>query len=189
MGTGVKVLNQKTLIKEDFTLGDEYISEDKFSKLSSFNVVSGDIILGTRGSFGNKNRTTFGKCSIVPDDVGKCVLHPCLIRIRLDKSEVDEKFFKIYTNESSLFLEEIVNTSNSTTIEVIYGVTLKDVKFVIPPLEEQNQIVDYLDRKTLKIDSLTKKELHRITLLKEYRQSLISDVVTGKMDIRDEVLV
>jgi len=59
----------------------------------------------------------------------------------------------------------------------------------IPPLQEQQQIVDYINKKTSKIDKLVDIESKRIILLKEYRQSLISDVVTGKVDVRDEVLV
>ena len=58
-----------------------------------------------------------------------------------------------------------------------------------PPQQEQQQIVDYLDKETTKIDKLIDTETKRIVLLKEYRQSLISEVVTGKVDVRDEVLV
>ena len=58
-----------------------------------------------------------------------------------------------------------------------------------PPQQEQQQIVDYLDKETTKIDKLIDTENKRINLLKEYRQSLISEVVTGKVDVRDEVLV
>ena len=58
-----------------------------------------------------------------------------------------------------------------------------------PPQQEQQQIVDYLDKETTKIDKLIDTETKRINLLKEYRQSLVSDIVTGKVDVRDEVLV
>ena len=58
-----------------------------------------------------------------------------------------------------------------------------------PPQQEQQQIVDYLDKETTKIDKLVDIESKRIILLKEYRQTLISEVVTGKVDVRNEVLV
>ena len=58
-------------------------------------------------------------------------------------------------------------------------------KFPYPSLEEQTQIVEYLDEQTQKIDSTIEKETQRIELLKEYRQSLISEVVTGKVDVRN----
>ena len=57
-----------------------------------------------------------------------------------------------------------------------------------PPLPEQNQISEYIDKQTQKIDTTIKKETKRIKFLKEYRKSLISEVVTGKIDVRDEVI-
>ena len=66
--------------------------------------------------------------------------------------------------------------------------TIQNMYLSIPPLQEQQQIVDYLDNKTAKIDILITSESKRIELLEEYRQSLISDVVTGKVDVRNEVL-
>ncbi len=57
--------------------------------------------------------------------------------------------------------------------------------FPIPPIKERTLITEYIDEQTQKIDSNIKKETQRIELLKEYRQSLISEVVTGKVDVRD----
>ena len=54
---------------------------------------------------------------------------------------------------------------------------------VVPPISEQQQIVEYLDEQTQLIDITTSIEEKRIELLKEYRQSLISEVVTGKRKV------
>ena len=64
---------------------------------------------------------------------------------------------------------------------------LMNITIIIPPLREQNQIADFLDHKTAKIDELRSNEQRIIELLKEYRQTLISEVVTGKIDVRNEV--
>ena len=56
-----------------------------------------------------------------------------------------------------------------------------------PSLIEQIQIADFLDHKTAQIDELRSNEQRSVELLKEYRQTLISEVVTGKIDIRSEV--
>ena len=53
--------------------------------------------------------------------------------------------------------------------------------------QEQAQITNFLDRKTQQIDELISTEQRKIELLKEYRQSLISEAVTGKIDVRNEV--
>jgi restriction endonuclease S subunit len=53
----------------------------------------------------------------------------------------------------------------------------------LPSYQEQTQIADFLDRKTKQIDELISAEQQKIELLKEYRQSLISEVVTGKINV------
>ena len=58
-----------------------------------------------------------------------------------------------------------------------------NIPFPIPPLSEQQQIVSYLDEQTQLIDKTISVEERRIELLKEYRQSLISEVVTGKRKV------
>ena len=64
---------------------------------------------------------------------------------------------------------------------------LMNITVIIPPRLEQDQIANFLDRKTGQIDQLITTEQRKIELLKEYRQSLISEVVTGKIDVRNEV--
>ena len=59
------------------------------------------------------------------------------------------------------------------------------IKVPLLPKSEQTKIVEYLDEQTQKIDSTIEKETQRTELLKEYRQSLISEVVTGKVDVRN----
>ena len=53
-----------------------------------------------------------------------------------------------------------------------------------PPTSEQRAIARYLDRETTKIDRITELARQGIDLLYEYRTRLISDVVTGKVDVR-----
>ncbi len=53
----------------------------------------------------------------------------------------------------------------------------------IPPLEEQNCIVETLDSKCSSLDQIIKQNENTIKLLKEYRQSLICEAVTGKIEI------
>jgi type I restriction enzyme S subunit len=52
-----------------------------------------------------------------------------------------------------------------------------------PPINEQKEIVEYLDKHTKEIDDLVSLEQNKIELLKEYRQSLISEVITGKIKV------
>ena len=56
---------------------------------------------------------------------------------------------------------------------------------LLPPLSEQTVIVEYLDAQTAKIDAAMAADRRVIDLLREYRTRLISDVVTGKVDVRE----
>ncbi|OIP41924.1 hypothetical protein AUJ95_02525 [Candidatus Desantisbacteria bacterium CG2_30_40_21] len=55
-----------------------------------------------------------------------------------------------------------------------------------PSIDDQTAIATFLDQKTAKIDELTQKIQSQIATLKEYRQALISNVVTGKVDVKEE---
>lgn len=54
----------------------------------------------------------------------------------------------------------------------------------IPPLNEQEEIVKYIQDETAIIDQTITKAEREIELIQEYRTRLVSDVVTGKIDVR-----
>lgn len=58
-----------------------------------------------------------------------------------------------------------------------------------PNIKEQNQFVEYLETETTTIDKTITLEEKKIEILKEYKQALISEVVTGKINVQEEVLV
>lgn len=62
---------------------------------------------------------------------------------------------------------------------------IRTLQILLPPLNEQNQIVDYINRASTKIDEIKKTYEKKIELFLEYRTRLISDVVTGQIDVRD----
>ncbi|MCB4791678.1 MAG: restriction endonuclease subunit S [Elusimicrobia bacterium] len=55
----------------------------------------------------------------------------------------------------------------------------------LPPIEEQKEIIKYLDKYRTEMDTLISKYQKQIDLMQEYRASLISQAVTGKIDVRD----
>jgi len=175
---GIRVYNQRSVYDEDFSKSDIFVKEDKFQELKGFIVLPGDVLVTSRG--------TIGKMTIVPDDGEIGILHPCLIRLRISHKVLIPRYLWWYINHSSLFILSVKIESNSTTIEVIYSETLSSVRLPIPPISEQEQIVSYLDEKTSEIDKTIELENKKIELLNEYRQSLISNVVTGKIKVVSE---
>ena len=76
-------------------------------------------------------------------------------------------------------------TKHGATVESIEYELLANSRIPLPPLPEQNAIVEYLDTQTTKIDAAIAATRSEIELLREYRTRLIADVVTGKVDVRE----
>lgn len=73
-----------------------------------------------------------------------------------------------------------------TAQPLVNSTIVTDRYWMIPPLPEQTQIAKFLDLKTKETDNQIDKINQQIDLLKEYRTTLISEAVTGKIDVRSE---
>jgi type I restriction enzyme S subunit len=148
-----------------------YLSNPKL-KIQDFGMNTleeGIILFPKRGMtiFTNKVVITKSKCFIDPNLMG----------------------VKVFDNFNKIFLFYLLTSRglgdicDSSTIPQINNKHIYPLEFTNPPLSEQQQIVSYLDEHTQLIDKTISVEERRIELLKEYRQSLISEVVTGKRKV------
>ena len=137
---------------------------------SAANTLSPAIIVGRKGSLGK----------IQYSDV------PCFVidtAYYIDRRTSNLNLRWLYYILQALKLERFRNS-------VLPGLNRESAESQYIPLiteEEQTQIANFLDSKTEQIDELIAAEQRKIELLKEYRQSLISEAVTGKLDVRNEV--
>ena len=76
-----------------------------------FHVYEDDILITTRG--------TIGKISRIPHIHKPGILHPCIIRFRIDDSLYDYRLLKLIFNQSDFVTEQILYKSNATTIEAV----------------------------------------------------------------------
>ena len=106
---------------------------------------------------------------------GFCVLSP---------NDVIKPKLLFYLIRSEWFISNVISQSIGVSYPGIQTEKLMGIKVLLSPTNEQTQIVEYLDQKTSEIDTTITLEHKKIDLLKEYRQSLISQVVTGKIDVR-----
>ena len=96
-----------------------------------------------------------------------------------------------YLNEKFLYLcatqfhKELKKYATGTKVFRFSTHDLKKIFIAIPPIEVQIEIANFLDSERIKVDSLISKMKREIELLKEYKAALISEVVTGKVDVRD----
>jgi len=127
-----------------------------------------------------------GRTTIWNNELSEVYIQNSVNRVKIVKGVSRYYLYQFTLNHVTGYFDSIVSR---VSIPHLTKDKLERVKFICPSRQEQQQIVDYLDKETLKIDKLIDIESRRIDLLKEYRQSLISDVVTGKVDVRNGVLV
>ena len=96
---------------------------------------------------------------------------------------VNPKFLHSYM--SSFFSIEIEKGSAKSTVDSIRLPMLQNFNVVVPPLQEQTAIADFLDEKTAKIDNIIAKKEQQLELIKEHRKSLIYEYVTGKKRVKE----
>ena len=65
---------------------------------------------------------------------------------------------------------------------------VKNLKFVIPPIDEQKEISIKLLEESKLLEKMIGKYIKKSSLLNQYRQSLISSVVTGKIRITEDMI-
>jgi type I restriction enzyme S subunit len=93
---------------------------------------------------------------------------------------IDAKFL-LY---SLLIKQEIMKLiSNATTLGIMNQEKTKSIQLCIPPLEEQQVIAEQIEKKTAIIDRQKAQVTEAIERLNEYRSALITDAVTGKMNV------
>ena len=99
------------------------------------------------------------------------------------KAGVEPEYFK-WLFKSPRYIQELQRTANF----IRDGQDLRFSNFVqVPlpliPMDEQKEIAEYLNKETARIDSIIADITEQIEKLKEYRQSVISEVVTGKVAV------
>lgn len=122
------------------------------------------------------------------EEIGKCVVYEGDeqlyvgggINVFTPKQEKVIPTYLSYVMNSDSVIYQKSRQGRGEIVVHIYSKQLKEIRLGLPPIKEQQQIVEYLDEQTQKIDEIIFTEEKRTELLKEYKQSLISEVVTGK---------
>lgn len=173
---GCITISPGNIYEDKFTLENRtYLSWEKYYESPEIMIYPNDIILVKTGS-------TIGKTCIIPDNVKEMTINPQLIVLKNIKMY---NRYMFYITTCRYFKQLFFNEQTGGTTPTISQEKINDFFVVNPPISEQEQIVSYLDEKTSQIDKTIDIEKKKIELLKEYRQSLISNVVTGKIKVTE----
>ncbi len=143
--------------------------------------IEGDVLLSHKGSI--------GKVSMVINPPTEYIMLTPQVTYYRTKGEMIDKRYLFFFLQSKYFQEHLWLLSVDGSTRQFCGIVdQKNLNILTPPTRDQYSISKFLDQETSKIDQMVDHETKRIDLLKEYRQSLISNVVTGKIDVREEVI-
>ena len=127
----------------------------------------------------SKIRPALRKVCIAPED---CLCSADMYPLHSHSGLTNEFLFRwILTEQFSAFA---VLESDRVAMPKINRESLKQVRFALPPIEEQNVICEHITRQTEGFDMLQAEAERAIELLQERRTALISAAVTGKIDVR-----
>lgn len=150
------------------------------SDKKSYSVECGDIFI-TRTS---ETVEEIGLSSVCKRTIDDAVFAGFLIRVRPDVNKINMDFSKYYFR-NYLLRAFFVKEMNLVTRASLSQELLKKLPVLLPPIEEQIDIAKFLDRKTQQIDKMISKVRLVLERLEEYRSAIITDSVTGKIDIRN----
>ena len=180
-GSGYPFINYGDIYNNDIIPSQiNGLAQSSLEDRITYSVKKGDIFF-TRTS---ETIDDIGMASTCLQTIPNATFSGFTIRFRQFK-EVLLASFSRYQFRSGYSQSFFVKEMNLVTRASLGQDLLKRLHTVIPPLEEQQQIANYLDEKTSKIDILIEKSNKSIELLKEKRTALISAAVTGKIDVRE----
>ncbi len=172
-GEGAYTIGGKHISNNVLDLTDaEYISWDKYFESPEIMVKKGDIVTAQRGSL--------GKTAIVRDEIGEATINPSLVLLN-HISIYNEFLYWYLVSTPALIAIELLNTS--TAVPMVSQWQISNINIPVPPLSEQQEIVSYIESQTARLDKSIGKAEHQIELLQELKQSIITEVVTGKRKV------
>ena len=173
-----KYLKSKNVGWLQLFLDEDNIDEMWFNQYekSIYKLQENDIVMNEGGDI--------GKVSCWRGVDFDCYIQNSINKITADYNRVNAGFlcYWLYNLSSLGYFWSIVS---QISIAHLTKEKLSNSPVVFPPITEQAAIASYLDHKCATIDTSISNAQHQIDLLQEYKQSLITEVVTGKRKVTD----
>jgi type I restriction enzyme S subunit len=154
--------------------GKGYISEETFQKLNCLAAFPGDLMI-------SRLNEPVGRCCIIPNGEDYYVVAVDNVILRPNQNFC--KKYLLYCMNTNGYANAALMAASGTTMQRISRTALGNLTIPVATYAEQVAIADYLDEKCSEIDAIISANNTSIEKLKEYRQSVIYEAVTGKVEI------
>lgn len=175
---GIPYLQSLHIKENKILFHRKYYVEPEWSAAHQKSVLrEGDVLIVQTGDV--------GQAAVVTRDFEGCNCH-ALIIVTPKSSKLVGAFLSWFLNSSPGF-DELKRIQTGALHPHLNCGLVRDVRFPLPPLQEQISISAYLDVETAKLDAMIQKVEEAIERLQEYRAAVITAAVTGRIDIRKVV--
>ena len=170
---GIPFLSAKDVRENEVTFENVlYVSENDAEKFrKKCNPEKGDILIVSRGA-------TVGRLCIIKTDKIFCLLGSVIL-IKIDK-KINSSFIA-YMIKSPQLNKQIINVSGSTAQQAIYLRDIKSVEIPLPPLNQQTQIVEEIEKRFSEADNLEKAIDDSLKKSEALRQSILKQAFEGRL--------
>ena len=177
---GYKVYGQEQVLRGDPGWGGYYIDEERFSELKTCAVRSGDLLISLVG--------TIGRTLVLPEAIEPGIINPRLIKVSLNQEIVVPEFVQAYLRSPRVG-QVLKRMSHGGTMDVLNMRTLKALPFPLPPLAEQETLVQLISDSSVALDGIEVSVSKRARYAAHLRRSILKRALEGRLvpqDTNDE---
>lgn len=128
------VYEQKHAIQKTLNLPTRYVDKEKYNELKRFTVLGNDIIISCRG--------TIGEIYSIPKDAPMGIMHPSIMKIRLNKEKYRNLFFTIMLEQ---YMQNSMTKAKGSGVKMAVTATeLGKEFFIVPSIEEQKTFENFV---------------------------------------------
>lgn len=153
-----------------------YITEQRYLESPEIMLQKDDVLLTKDGS-------TLGTVNVVRELPSPSTVNSSIAVIRPGEDLLGAYLYYFLSGD---YLQQIIQRfKDGMGVPHLFQRDINKFPILVPPIEEQKELIKYLDEKRTSINLLIEKIEIQIEKLLEYRQSLIIEAVTGKIDVRE----
>ncbi len=167
----VDIANGQIFDNPKITVGDDVVE-----RLARHKLELGDVVIARRGEM--------GRAGLVRENNVGWLCGTGSLRARLNQKIMNPEFL-LYQFSMKGVVDYLSLQSVGSTMDNLNTTILGGLPVILPPIDEQKTVVSYLRKICDALDAQFEKVSQVISLLQEYRSALITNAVTGKIDVRN----
>lgn len=174
--SGIPLLRSQNIHNDRLELDDvAFITQEVHDSMSGSKVLPGDVLLNITGG-------SLGRCFYANEELGEANVNQHVSIIRPHPKKIKTEFLQLLLI-SEIGSEQIWREQTGSGREGLNGGAIKNFIFPIPSIQIQVDVIDSIRKETSPIDIAISRFEKEIEKVKELKQSLIAEVVTGRIKV------